>query len=302
MNVPQIAFSADGPPTSRIALGMWRLADSKLTRDELRKLVHAAVDAGITTMDHAAVYGRHTCQRIFGEAVGDDASLRKKMQIVTKSGIQILKEGANQRVKYYDTSRAHILGAMEETLRFLKTDHVEVLLVHRSDPILDPDEVASAFVDLKKAGKVLHFGVSNFTNSQFDLLASRLPFPLVTNQVQFSVLHTDPMYDGTFDQCLRLRISPMAWSPLGGGRLIKEGDERSSRLRHALTEVGKDFGGATIEQVALAWIMAHPARIIPILGSMNVERVRSAAAAASLTISRDQWFYILEASAGKPAP
>jgi predicted oxidoreductase len=303
MNVPQIRLSPDGPSVSRLTLGAWRLADTHLTRDEIAALVHQAVEAGISTIDHADIYGSHTCQRLFGDAVGGDSSWRDRMQIVTKCGIKLIPPGGSaQRVKYYDTSRAHILESVDDSLRALRTDRVEVLLIHRSDPLLDPDEVAEAFVALKKAGKALHFGVSNFTPAQFDLLASRLPFGLVTNQLQFSILHTAPLYDGTFDQCLRLRLSPMAWSPLDGGRLLRAEDERARRVRRALEEVGKELGGAPLEQVALAWILAHPARIIPVLGTTNRERVLSAAAAIGLTLSRDQWFFILEASAGEPVP
>lgn len=303
MKVPLICFSTEGLSVSRLTLGAWRLADSKLSREQIHTLVHQAVDLGLTTIDHADIYGGHTCQRLYGEAVGADTVLRDRLQIVTKCGIKLLPaSGKGQRVKYYDTSRAHILASVDESLAALRTDRVDLLLIHRSDPLLDPDEVAQAFVELKKAGKALHFGVSNFTPSQFDLLASRLPFGLVTNQLQFSVLHTVPMYDGTFDQCLRLRISPMAWSPLDGGRVLKSKDKRAAKVRRALEEVGKEFKGASLEQVALAWVMAHPARVVPVIGTTNPERVRSAAGAVDLTLSREQWFFILEASAGAPAP
>ena len=264
MHVPPISFSAGGLAASRLALGMWRLADARLTRDEIRALVLQAVEIGITTIDHADIYGQHTCQGLFGDAIAGDGALRDKLQIVTKCGIKLIPPaGSTQRVKYYDTSRAYILASVDESLTALRTDRVEALLIHRSDPLLDPDEVAEAFVALKKAGKVLHFGVSNFTTGQFDLLASRVPFGLMTNQLQFSVLHTSPLYDGTFDQCLRLRVSPMAWSPLAGGELLKVEDERARRVGRALADVGRELGGATAEQVALAWILAHPARIIP---------------------------------------
>jgi predicted oxidoreductase len=302
MKVPQIRFCTGGPVASRIALGMWRLADARLTREGIRALVEEAVETGITTIDHADIYGNHTCQGLFGEALARDTALRDKLQIVTKCGIQLIRAaGSKQRVKYYDTSKGHILASVDDSLKALRTDRVEALLIHRSDPLLDPDEVAGAFVALKKAGKVLHFGVSNFTSAQFDLLASRLPFGLMTNQLQFSVLHTDPLYDGTFDQCLRLGVSPMAWSPLAGGQLLKAEDERARRVRRVLEEVGKELD-TTGEQVALAWILAHPARIIPVLGTCNRERVRSSAAAAGLKLSREQWFFILEASAGQPVP
>jgi predicted oxidoreductase len=303
MNVPLIRFSPDGPSVSRVSLGAWRLADTPLSPEQIRTLVCQAVDLGITTIDHADIYGGHACQRLFGEAVGGDAGWRERVQLVTKCGIKLLpSNGGGQRVKYYDTSRAHILASVEESLRALRTDRVDVLLILRSDPMLDPDEVADAFVTLKKAGQVLHFGVSNFTPSQFDLLASRLPFAMVTNQLQFSVLHTVPLYDGTFDQCLRLRVSPMAWSPLDGGRLLRAKDVRARRVRRALEEVGQELGGATLEQVALAWILAHPSRVVPVIGTTNPERVRSAAAAAHLSLTREQWFFILEASAGAPVP
>lgn len=303
MNVPAIRFCDGGLEASRIALGMWRLADARLTGDEIRALVEQAVEIGITTIDHADIYGGHKCQGLFGEALAGDAVLRDKLQIVTKCGIKLIPATeSKQRVKYYDTSRTHILASVDDSLKALRTDRVEALLIHRSDPLLDPDEVAEAFVALKKAGKVLHFGVSNFTAAQFDLLASRLPFGLMTNQLEYSVLHTAPLYDGTFDQCLRLRVSPMAWSPLAGGQLLKAQDERAVRTRWALAEVGQELGGATVEQVALAWILAHPARVIPVLGTCNRERVRSSATAAGLKLSREQWFFILEASAGEPVP
>jgi predicted oxidoreductase len=303
LHVPQIHFYPGGPPVSGLALGMWRLADARLTRANIRALVHEAIEVGITTIDHADIYGNHACQGLFGDAIAGDAALRDKLQIVTKCGIKLRPSAAStQRVNYYDTSCAHILASMDESLKALRTDRVEVLLIHRSDPLLDADEVAEAFMTLKKAGKALHFGVSNFTPGQFDLLASRLPFGLVTNQLQFSVLHTDPLYDGTFDQCQRLRVSPMAWSPLAGGQLLKDENERARRVRRALEDVGKELGGATVEQTALAWILAHPARIIPVLGTTNRERARSSAAAAGLKLSREQWFYILEAATGEPVP
>jgi predicted oxidoreductase len=155
---------------------------------------------------------------------------------------------------------------------------------------------------LRQSGKVLHFGVSNFAPSQFDLLASRLDFPLVTNQIEVSVLHLDLLHDGTVDQCLQRGIAPMVWSPLAGGRIFTEDSEQAARVRQALQAVGQELGEASLDQVALAWVLAHPARFVPILGSSKIERIRSATGAEVLRLSPEQWFAIWCASTGTPVP
>jgi predicted oxidoreductase len=225
------------------------------------------------------------------------------MQLVTKCGIKLVSERRPAHgLKHYDTSRAHIVASVENSLRALHTDRLDLLLIHRPDPLLDADEVARAFAELRQAGKVLHFGVSNFTPGQFELLASRLEFPLVTNQVELSVMHLDALHDGTADQCQRLGIAPMAWSPLGGGRLFRADGEQAVRVRRALETVGEALGGATADQVALAWILRHPARFLPILGTGRLDRIRRAAEAEGLALSREQWFTIWTASAGHEVP
>jgi predicted oxidoreductase len=225
------------------------------------------------------------------------------MQIVTKCGIMLVSPNRPQHTfKHYDTSQAHIVASTEESLQVLGTDHVDLLLIHRPDVLMDPDEVAEAFTTLRQAGKVLHFGVSNFTPSQFDLLASRLGFPLVTNQIEVSVLSLDLLHDGTVDQCLQRGIAPMVWSPLAGGRIFDEDSEQAVRVRQALQSVGQELGGASLDQVALAWLLAHPVRFVPVLGSSKIERVRSAAGAEALCLSREQWFTIWSASTGTPVP
>jgi predicted oxidoreductase len=166
---------------------------------------------------------------------------------------------------------------------------------------MNADEVAAAFSALKQSGKVLNFGVSNFSPSQFNLIASRLSFPLMTNQVEFSVLHTQPLFDGTLDQCQALNISPMAWSPLGGGRLFKSQEEQPSRVRTVLQTIGAELG-LTIDQVAMAWIATHPARVVPITGSGKIENIRLAIEASKVKLSRQQWFAILAASQGHEVP
>jgi predicted oxidoreductase len=303
MTVSQIQITPDGPQFSRLAFGLWRLVSWDLDDARLLALINACMDYGITTFDHADIYGDYTCEQLFGRALGLTPSLRDKIQLVTKCGIKLVSaKRPAHTIKHYDTGRAHIIASVENSLRTLQTDYIDVLLIHRPDPLMDAGEVAAAFTTLRQAGKVLHFGVSNFTPWQFDLLASRLDFPLVTNQVEISVLHLDALHDGTLDQCQRLGISPMAWSPLGGGRLFDGGDEQALRLRQALETIGQELGGASPDQVALAWLLAHPARIIPVLGTGKIARIQSAAQATELQPSREQWFTIWTASAGKNVP
>ncbi len=167
---------------------------------------------------------------------------------------------------------------------------------------MDADEVAEAFGALRAAGKVRHFGVSNFMPWQFHLLQSRLDYPLVTNQIELSVLALEPLHDGTLDQAQRLRVPPMAWSPLAGGRLFDPYDERAGRVRATLETAGRELGGAAADQVALAWLLRHPARVLPVLGTGRLERVQAATHAEGLALDRQQWFAIWEASAGREVP
>jgi predicted oxidoreductase len=183
----------------------------------------------------------------------------------------------------------------------MQTDHIDLLLIHRPDPLMDADEIAEAFAELKRAGKVLHFGVSNFTPSQFDLIQSRLPFSLVTNQVEFSVMYMDPMHDGIFDQLQRLRVAPMAWSPLGGGDLFTGQSEQAQRLRNKMQEIAAKYD-ADIDQIAIAWILAHPANVLPVLGTGKLDRVRKAVKAESIKLDRQDWFAIWVASKGHGVP
>jgi predicted oxidoreductase len=303
MKVPKIEMCPGGPLVSRMAAGLWRLADWGLDDGGTLDLIQANLDLGVTTFDHADIYGDYECEELFGRALALTPSLRDEMQIITKCGIKLLSDKfPDRRVKYYDTSGQHIIASAERSLQMLGTDHIDVLLIHRPDPLMDADEVAIAFERLRSAGKVLHFGVSNFTPWQFELLSSRLDFPLVTNQVELSVLNMEVLHDGTVDQCQEVGISPMAWSPLAGGRLFHQDGEQVHRLRTAMEEIGAELGGASLSQVALAWILAHPARIVPIIGTGRVKRIWEAAEAMALPLSREQWFRIWIASHGRDVP
>ncbi len=299
----RIQLSAEGPIFSRTIPGMMRLNQWGWSSAQLADWIQGCLDMGVTTFDHADIYGRHTCEELFGNALAERPALRDQIEIVTKCGIMTVSPNRpDHHLPHYDTSQAHILWSVENSLRVLHTDRIDLLLIHRPDPLMEADEVAAAFTQLRDSGKVLHFGVSNFTPFQFDLLASRLRFPLVTNQVEISPLHLDPLHDGTLDQCQRLRIRPMAWSPVGGGRLFNDNGEQAVRLREQIARVGAELGGVGMDQVALAWVMAHPSRPVPVLGTGNLERVRAAVGAESLQLTRQQWFSIWVASTGHNVP
>jgi predicted oxidoreductase len=298
MTVSRIKMSSKGPTFSRIAQGFGSTGRWSKSPRQVLEHVAACVELGITTLDIAALYGSGRAEVLLGDALNLNPALREMVQLVTKCSIGTW----GTSLHHYDTSKAHILWSVDQSLAKLRTDRVDALLIHRPDPLMNADEVAEAFTELRRCGKVLHFGVSNFTPSQFELLASRLSFPLTTNEVQFSVMHLATWRDGTLDQCQRLRISPMAWSPLGGGRLFHEDTEQADRLRRELQAVGEELGGASIDQVALAWILRHPAMIVPILGTGKIERVRNAVEAEALELSREQYFRIWSASTGVRLP
>ena len=303
MTVSRIRLTDSGPEFSRLVAGVWRLGEWGMDTRGLLNFIHGCLDLGITTFDNADIYGGYTCEGLFGAALAAEPGLRDRLELVTKCGIQLVTGNRpGNRVHHYDTSRDHIIAAAENSLSQLQTDRLDLLLIHRPDPLLDADEVAEAFGALWAAGKVRHFGVSNFLPWQFDLLQSRLDFPLVTNQIELSALHLAPLNDGTLDQAQRLRVPPMAWSPLAGGRLFDAQDERARRVRAALEGVGRELGGAAVDQVALAWLLRHPARVLPVLGSGRVERIHAAAMAEGLRLDRQQWFAIWEASAGREVP
>lgn len=301
--ISTLDLSINGPRCSRLALGMMRLPEWQMSPQQLVGLIEGCLELGLTTFDHADIYGGDfLSEELFGQALAKKPGLREQMQIVTKCDIVIAPEDQPTAVSYYNTNRDYIISSLEHSLRALRTDYVDLLLIHRPDPLMDADEVARAFVELKEAGKVRYLGVSNFFPWHLDLLRSRLDLPLVTNQVELSVMHMEPLHDGTIDQCQRLRIAPMAWSPLGGGELFLADTSRAINLRHALAFVGQELGGLEIDQVALAWLLTHPARVVPIIGTGKVERIRKMAAAEKVRLSREQWFTIWTASAGMPVP
>ncbi|AGX04338.1 hypothetical protein B14911_28180 [Bacillus sp. NRRL B-14911] len=288
---------------SRIIHGLWRLADWKQSDQETLSLIEYCLEMGITTFDHADIYGGYTCEDLFGKALALKPELREKMEIVTKCGIVLQSPNRPQhKSHHYNTSREHIIESVNYSLKNLGTDYLDALLIHRPDPFMDPEQTAQAFIELKKAGKVRNFGVSNFKNHQFDMLQSYLPFQLVTNQIELSAYHLENFEDGTLNHCLEKRIAPMAWSPLAGGRIFSAQDERAKRLQAALKNIAGEIGAGDIDEVLYAWLLNHPARIMPIIGSGKKQRIEKAVNSMKLKLDNHQWFEILQSSMGHDVP
>lgn len=301
--VNRIKMHSDGPEVSRIVSGFWRLDEWGLSDQELLAWLKQCVEIGITTFDHADIYGDYTNEARFGAALKLDPDFRRKIEIVSKCDIMLLsKKYPETKVKHYDTSYDHIIQSAENSLKNLNTDYLDLMLIHRPDPLMNADETASALTELVEQGKVRAVGVSNFSTSQFNLLQSRLDIPLVTNQVECSVMDMFPMHNGVFDQCQQMGIAPMVWSPLAGGVIFRPQTERERMLHNTLLAVGEEMGGLNLDTVAISWLVRHPVRMIPMLGTRRIHRLASAAEGLTIEMTRQQWFRIWEASMGHEVP
>ncbi|GAB3018727.1 aldo/keto reductase [Bowmanella dokdonensis] len=296
----RVELVKDSLSFSRMIQGYWRLNDWEMSAQQLVSFIEQGLELGITTTDHADVYGAFTEERRFGQALKLAPHLRDKIEIISKCGILFPCEEQPRVIeKHYDTRRDYIIRAAERSLHELGIERLDVLLIHRPDPLMDADEVAEAFRCLKQAGKVRHFGVSNFSTSQFALLQSRVDEPLVTNQLEISVVHPDYLFDGTLDYLQQHRIRPMAWSCLGGGEVFHDYQYKDLRVRAA--EIGEQMG-ASLDQVLLAFVLALPCQAMPLLGSGNLDRIRTQVGALDLKFDRQQWFSLLEVARGQAVP
>ena len=287
---------------SRIVHGMWRLTEWNFSNEDTVRFVEQCLEKGIDTFDHADIYGDYTCETLFGDALGAHPALNQKLKIVTKCGIKLLSGNRpDHQVKHYDTSYDHIVWSAENSLKQLKRDNVDVLLIHRPDPFMNPYEVARAFNKLREEGKVKEFGVSNFLPSQFNALQAYLEFPLVTNQVEISVAALQEFENGVIDQCLEYNMAPMAWSPLAGGAVFTAETHRFLTIKNVIHKIAKQLDTST-DRVMYAWLLSHPANIIPIVGSGKIERVQAAVDSLDIELSTQQWFEIWIASKGENVP
>jgi predicted oxidoreductase len=296
LSCPRIATRPGGLELSRIVAGMWRMVEWNMTVEQRVAFIEQCIAMGVTSFDHADIYGDYGVEGLFGEALRAQPSLRDRIQLVSKCGIKLISAKRPQHgIQHYDTSAAHIIASAEESLRQLHTDRLDLLLIHRPDPLMDFDEIAGAFTRLQQAGKVLHFGVSNFSRHQFEALDRRIA--LATNQVEFSPLHVAPMFDQTFDGLQDLAVAPMIWSPLAGGRLFASNDANAENLRLVIKEIA-DRLHQPFASVVFAWIMQLPSRPIPLTGSGRIEAVKVAVAGTGFQLARSDWFAILRAARG----
>ena len=290
---------APGLEISRLVYGMWRLGDDPDTSSaHVRAKIDAALAQGITTIDQADIYGGYMAEEILGAALAEDSSLRDRIEIVTKCGIVgPFGRYAGRRVKHYDTSAAHIAASIDHSLRLMRTDRIDLLLIHRPDPFMDPAETGAALDAAVASGKVRAVGVSNFRPWDFRLLQSRTEAPLVTNQIELSLLARDAFTNGDLAFLQERALRPMAWSPLGGGTLFAQGGRLTPRLRELAEEAGTDPAA-----VAVAWLLAHPAGIVPVLGTNALPRIAAIADAFKVPMSRETWFDLYATALGHEVP
>lgn len=291
---------AKGLNFSRIVYGMWRLGDDDDTSTKhVRAKIDACLEQGLTTFDQADIYGDYGAEALLGTALKEASDLRDQMEIVTKCDIVApIGKYSDKRVKYYDTSRAHILSSVDASLTNMNIEQIDLLLIHRPDPLMDHHETGAALDEIVAAGKVRHVGVSNFKPWDWNLLQSAMRQPLVTNQIELSLLAPDAFTNGDIAFHQQHGIAPMAWSPLGGGGLFST---ENARLRNALSSVGEKYD-VDDAAVAVSWLMAHPSKIIPVMGTNNLERIKSFSDAFKVEMDRETWFDLYTQALGYEVP
>ncbi len=301
---------------SQLAYGCMRISrtwdPSKMTPEFVDQGVAsllAAYDAGYTLFDHADIYGRGECEKVHGIALERNPSLRARTIIATKCGIRFGGDPEPGSPHRYDFSKEHILWSAEQSLQRLKVETIDVYQLHRPDILMNPDDVCEAFTQLHSSGKVRWFGVSNFLPSFVSLLQSRLPFPLLVNQVEIHAGRLDCFVDGTLDQCIQNRMTPLSWSPLGGGWLgddteIKPDDPRAELKLAVLAKLDSIRAkyGVSRTTMSLAWLLKHPSGIIPIVGSTSAARITDAVRSTEIEITREEWYEIYVAARGVGLP
>jgi predicted oxidoreductase len=293
---------------SRLAYGCWRLGAVPERRADDKRAIVAAFEAGYTLFDHADIYGRGESEIIFGEVLRENRGLGERVMIVTKAGVRRADDPPGSPY-HYNLSGEYLVQSCEGSLQRLGIETVDLFLLHRADWLVDPADVAAAFGKLKQSGKVRHFGVSNCRPSLVSALQAACPMPLVAHQVEISLGQLAAFEDGTLDQCLAAKLTPMAWSPLGGGQFA-DGAKRLLKYQEGYRTAGvlplldeyAQARGTTRSAVALAWLLKHPSGILPVVGSTHPQRIRDAVRATEIDLSREEWYRLFTAARGEPLP
>ena len=284
---------------SQLIYGMWRIGDDSNTKAEhVEAKIHSCLDQGITTFDQADIYGGYTAEAILGSALKKNPALRAQMEIVTKCDIVApVGRYSDKRVKYYDTSSGHIESSVNQSLTDMAIDHIDLLLIHRPDPLMDHNDTGAALDGLIKTGKVGSVGVSNFRPWDWKLLQSAMSNQLVTNQIEISLAEIGPFTNGDLAFHQQHNHALMAWSPLGGGELMTSSGELANRLDKIAAESGTDRAA-----VAVAFLLYHPATILPVMGTNNLSRIATISDALNVQLNRESWYELYEAALGNEVP
>ena len=275
----------------------WGSWGKNLSKAEMSGLIDYCFDNGITTFDHADIYGGYDNEEAFGNAFFKSEIPRERTHLITKCGIQYVCKARDNKVKHYNYSKDYIIWSAERSLTKLKTDYLDLFLLHRPSPLMEPEEIAEAILHLQKEGKIREFGVSNFSPSQIALLESVIP--VTANQVEFSLTAEKLMFDGTFDDCILHNRTAMAWSPLGS--YFRESDKRRKRIKKVLKNFKKKYK-ADSSQILLAWILKHPSKVHPVVGTTNKDRLKASTEATEIELELEDWFSLLVASQGHKVP
>ncbi len=275
----------------------WGAWGKKLPTSEMISLMHHCIEQNITTFDHADIYGGYTTEADFGLAFSQSGIKRDSIQLISKCGIQYMSDNRDNKVKHYNYSKEYIIWSAEESLKHLKTDYLDLFLLHRPSPLMHPDDIAEAIATLKKQGKIKNFGVSNFTPSQVELISKSTEISV--NQIEFSLTQHTAMHDGTLDNMMLKNILPMSWSPLGF--VFKDDTEQTRRIYKQLGELKEKYN-ATEDQLVLAWILKHPSNVHPVIGTTTKQRIVDASKAIEIELELEDWFLLLVASQGHKVP
>ncbi len=275
----------------------WGTWDKNLNTTQMSNLIQVFLENKVSSFDLADIFGGYTTDASFGKALERSKIDRSKVQLVSKCGIQYVAEGRDNKIKHYQYDKDYIIWSVEQSLKNLQTDYLDILLLHRPSPLIIADEIAEAITKLKADGKIIDFGVSNFSSSQTELIRSKTQVDY--NQIQFSATHYDAMTDGSFDYMQIHNIQPIAWNPLG--TVFRENTSQTRRLKELLANLVQKYGVGS-DTILLAWILKHPARIIPIAGTVNVARIQNLHKATQLQLDKEDWFAIWTESMGERVP